>query len=76
MRTSHRYTAIAVIGFLALPVVAQSELRPFTLNSTVNDFALECQHPIKKSHGPQRSALCISYVNAAVLQVALAKASS
>lgn len=60
---------------VSLPLAAQDGLRPFTSNSTVNDFALECQHPIKKSYGPQRLALCITYINAAVLQIALAKRS-
>lgn len=48
-------------------------LKPFTQASTVNDFALECQHPAKKSNGPERNKLCVRYVNAAVQQVALAK---
>ena len=75
MRISHRHFAMALAGCFSHPVAAQSDLRPFTLTSSVNDFALECQHPAKKSYGPQRNALCVSYINAAVLQIALAKGS-
>lgn len=54
---------------------AQEALTPFTHESTVGDFAMECQHPVKKSHSTERVALCISYINSAVQQVALAKKS-
>jgi hypothetical protein len=70
------FTFFAIIAAVnPISARAQSELKPFSLQSTVNDFALECQHPIKKSHGPERNALCVTYINAAVLQIALTKRS-
>lgn len=56
-------------------LAAPDDLKPFTAESTVSDFALECQQPVKKSHGPQRVSLCITYINSAVQQIALAKRS-
>ena len=52
---------------------AQEALTPFTPESTVGDFAMECQHPIKKSHATERLALCVSYINSAVQQVGWTK---
>lgn len=74
MRSRH-FALTLLLGASASALAAQVDLKPFVPESTVNDFALDCQHPIKKSHGPQRLALCISYINAAVQQIALAKRS-
>jgi hypothetical protein len=74
-RTFSVITVILASHLMTAHAMAQGELRPFTHESTVNDFALECQHPIKKSHGSQRVALCVSYINAAVMQIALTKRS-
>jgi hypothetical protein len=76
MQTTLRALVLAISSCMGgAPALAQEALKPFTFQSTVNDFALECQHPIKKTHGLQRNALCVSYINSAVLQIALAKRS-
>lgn len=60
---------------ITFPALAQDNLKPFSHESTVGEFALECQHPIKKSHPNERVALCVTYINSAVQQVALTKRS-
>ena len=64
-----------LLGMIMLPALAQDDLKPFSHKSTIGEFALECQHPIKKSHPHERFALCVTYINSAVLQVALTKRS-
>lgn len=71
----HALSVLLVVSPAASPLAAQELLKPFTAESTVNDFALQCQHPIKKSYGPHRIALCVTYINSAVQQIALAKRS-
>lgn len=38
-------------------------------NSTVNDFALQCQHPAMKSNSDQRMKMCIAYIDSVKQQV-------
>ena len=64
-----------LLGMIIFPALAQDDLKPFSGESTIGEFSLECQHPIKKSHPNERFALCITYINSAVQQVALAKRS-
>ena len=64
-----------LFGMITFPALAQSDLKPFFHESTIGEFALECQHPIKKSHPNERLALCMTYINSAVQQVALTKRS-
>ena len=64
-----------LFGIITFPALAQDDLKPFSHESTVGDFALECQHPIKKSHPNERVALCVTHINSAVQQVALTKRS-
>lgn len=64
-----------LLGMIMLPALAQDDLKAFSHESTIGEFALECQHPIKKSHSNERFALCVTYINSAVQQVALTKRS-
>lgn len=72
----HRLVAAALLLLANVgPVYAQAGPNSITSKTTVAEFALECQHPAKKSRPEERLNLCLTFISSAVHQIALAKRS-
>lgn len=68
-------TMVTLAACVASAAQGQSKLRPITMQTPLREFAADCQHPAMKSHPHDRRVLCVSYVNSAIHQIALAKRS-
>lgn len=64
-----RITAFAILALASVSASADA----LTANSTVSEFALQCQHPALKSNPDQRIALCVDQVKQARERVASKK---
>ena len=77
--TFRRLVRLGFAAMLAAPIATLAAPEKFLAlrpKMTVNDFALQCQHPAMKSEPDARFAGCISYVVAVVEQAAVVKPSA
>lgn len=64
-----KYLIAAALLAVSLTAIAVDLADTLGSNSTVNDFALQCQHPGMKSEPSQRIKMCINYIDSAKQQV-------